>query len=95
MLTKNDKEEMREMFVEILSKNNEKVFQMFHDFTRSVRDEMHSLILASESRMMLRLEKLRTDIVNDIGSILDEAVLPQIAELQHEVKRIKLHVHMV
>ncbi len=94
MLTKNDKAEIRGIFIEVLSKNNEHIFQIMRDFKRDIRDEMHSLILASESRMMQRMDKLRSDIVNDIGSILDEAVLPQIAELQHEVKRIKLHVHM-
>ena len=98
MLTKNDKLEIRGIFTEVLSKNNEHIFQMMRDFKREIRDEVHSLIFASESRMMQRmdakLEKLRTDIVNDIGSILDEAVLPQIAELQHDVKRVKLHLHM-
>lgn len=88
MLTKKDKVELREMFVEILT-------GALHNMKRDIREETCALILASESRMMQRLEKLRHDIVNDIGSILDEAVLPQIAELQHEVRRIKLHVHMV
>lgn len=90
-LEKRLEKRLTQVFIAALKQNNIEV-------KREIRDEVHSLILASESRMMQRmdakLEKLRTDIVNDIGSILDEAVLPQIAELQHEVKRVKLHLHM-
>lgn len=83
MLDKNDVALLKGMFGELLHhelKANNKVFG--NDLKREIRDEVHTLITASESRLIKRMDRLRDEIVDDVGSLFDENVLPQITELQ-------------
>ncbi len=89
MLSKKDLEILRGMFRE----NNATFFRHVdtfgHDLKREIRDEMHSLIAASETRMTTLIKQeikgVREDIQllrTEVVEIIDESVLPQIADLQ-------------
>lgn len=96
----------REVLVEVLNsalKKNSKTWNdnldiRFSDFKHEVREEMDSVvtgaIFASESRMMKKMNEIKEEIIDGIGEILDEVVLPQIAELRIDVNRIKDRLQM-
>lgn len=91
MLDKQDIVQLRGVFREILVQNNA-------DLKVEIRDEMRSLLAATEARFksdMREMEsRLHGDIVGDIGTILDESVLPQIAELQRDMTKVKIHLQL-
>ncbi len=72
--------------------------QKLEDLKENLRDEMHSCISASEHRMMNRmdgaLERVKTEIIDAIGEIFDESVLPQISDLQIDMRQVKNHLQM-
>ena len=72
--------------------------QRLDDLKENIRDEMRSCISASETRMTNRmdgaLERVKTEIIDAIGEILDESVLPQISDLQADMRRVKNHLQM-
>ncbi len=106
MLNKNDVTMLRGMFVEVLDDRDVQwkadLDQRFHDFKHEIRDEIHSVVngavSASEARMMNRmdgsLERVKVEIIDAIGEILDESVLPQISDLQVDMRRVKNHLQM-
>lgn len=63
---------LREMF----SKNN-------CQLTRQIQNEVHSLIIASEKR-----------VIGSIAEILDISILPQIADLQRDMTLVKQHLQL-
>ncbi len=72
--------------------------QKLDDLKEGLRDEMRSCISASEARMTSRmdgaLERVKTEIIDAIGEILDESVLLQISDLQTDMRRVKNHLQM-
>ena len=78
MLDKQDITLLRGMFRE----NNE-------DLKRDIRDEIHSSILASEHRMITRMDAMEDRILSNFNSFMDISVLPQIAELQVDMLVVK------
>lgn len=61
---------------------------------RDLRLEMHDLITASERRLIARMDRLRTEIVTDVAEVLDECILPQIADLQDDMAMVKRHLKL-
>ena len=72
--------------------------QKMDDLKGNIRDEMRSCISAAETRMTNRmdgaLERVKTEIIDAIGEILDESVLPQISDLQSDMRKVKTHLQM-
>ncbi|HCC84010.1 TPA: hypothetical protein DEP96_04140 [Candidatus Uhrbacteria bacterium] len=96
MLHKNDMAAIRALMIEVLEST-------VHALRLDIRDEIYSANKALENSLrrdikadiqQLRIEMrvMRTEIVSDIGDILDGAILPQIAELQHDVAQLKVRV---
>lgn len=82
MLDKQDIVVLRGMFGEALRANN-------IDLKREIRDEVHSLIAASEHRMMGAMDRIKFDIIAEFSELLDVSILPQIAELQKDMVVVK------
>lgn len=78
MLEKRDFALLRKMFGELLVENNKILRQEMSDMTVNLRDEMHAMENRLIRRMDTRMEQLRSDIVSDIGSIIDDGILQQI-----------------
>ncbi len=53
------------------------------DLKRDIRDEVHALIVASAKR-----------VIHTITEFLDQAILPQIHELQTDMVRVKSHLKL-
>ena len=68
--------------------------QRFHDFRLDVRDEIHSCVSGSEGRMTKKMTEIKEEIIDGITEILDESILPQIADLRSDVDRIKTRLQM-
>jgi len=88
MFTKEDVKVLRGMFQE----NNKVLFghmdERDRDLKREIRDEMQSLISASEVRMIARIDAVEAKVDglrSDILEVIDDAILPQIAELQLKI----------
>ena len=86
MLSKKDIASLKMMVGELLVVNNQ---TLRSDLTYEIREEMHSLIAASETRMTTLVKQeikgVREDIQllrTEVVEIIDESVLPQIADLQ-------------
>lgn len=76
MFDANEIAQLRGILHEVLQQNNT-------DLKREMRDEVYSLISASEKR-----------IVSEIGELFDASVLPQIAELQSDMTKVKQHLQL-
>ncbi|KKW30661.1 MAG: hypothetical protein UY72_C0006G0012 [Candidatus Uhrbacteria bacterium GW2011_GWD2_52_7] len=72
MLDKQDIAMLRDIFQENI-----------RSLKRDIRDEMGSLIAASERR-----------VIEGVAELLDVSLLPQLADLQHDVVRIKTHIQL-
>lgn len=87
------------MFSFMLDKKDIQILQgMFLEnnaiLKRDLRLEMHDLITASERRLIARMDRLRTEIVTDVAEVLDECILPQIADLQDDMAMVKRHLKL-
>ncbi|MFZ2681488.1 MAG: hypothetical protein WAZ14_00070 [Patescibacteria group bacterium] len=67
-------------FGEILGQNN-------LDLIRTLRDEVHSIVTASEYRM-------KTAIISEVTNFIGESILPQIEEFQIDMKRVKIELKL-
>ncbi len=70
---------------------------MFHEAKIDMRDEMGARFLASETKMMTRMDRLEQKIdrvASDTAEIISDSILPQIDELRREDTRIKKFVGM-
>ncbi len=88
------RKEWRNDFRDILSQNNA-------DLKREIRDEMHSLISASEYRTTARIDNLsmkvdglKSEIVSEVCEVISDAILPQIHELQVDMRLVKNHLKL-
>jgi hypothetical protein len=79
MLSKNDIQILRGMFEE----NN-------HVLKREIRDEMHALIAASESKVIHRIELVKEEIIDGIIDTLDRDVYPRLNGHDQDIVRLKL-----
>ncbi len=84
---------IKEVVQDLLEQNN-------HMLKREIRDEIYSANKALENQLrrdmqQMRLDiysnmqKMRVEIVTDIGEILDQSILPQITSLDHRVLKIE------
>lgn len=98
MLDKQDIVQLRGVFQEVLVQNNA-------DLKVEIRDEMRSLLVATENRIMSemreRIGKVHSNmhdmekrIVHGISEVLDASILPQIAELQQDMTKVKIHLQL-
>lgn len=89
MLSKNDIQILRGMFRE----NNE-VFGS--RLKREIRDEVHALIAASESKVIHRLEtkieSIKEEIIDGIIDTLDRDIYPRLDGHDGDIVQLKLHV---
>ncbi len=89
MLSKNDIQILRGMFRE----NNE-VFGS--QLKREIRDEMHALISASESKVIHRLEakieSVKEEIIDGIIDVLDRDVYPRLDGHDQDIAQLRLQV---
>lgn len=73
--------------------------QHAQDMKADIRDEIRSSIAASEHRMKAHVEDVvgtaKKEIVTELSELLDASVLPQIAELQTDMTRVKQHSALV
>lgn len=78
---------------ELLEQNN-------HMLKREIRDEIYAVNKATENRLIVRMDNMerglrqemrdmRTEIVTDIGEILDQSILPQISNHEHRIFKIE------
>lgn len=88
MLNKNDIQVLRGMFRE----NNEQL-------KREIRDEMHSVVKASEAAMIRRMDALEYDVQKDIQTtrddiidVINDGILLQLEEHDREIRSIKHHL---
>ena len=88
------RKEWRNDFRDILSQNNA-------DLKREIRDEMHSLISSSEYRTTARIDNLsmkvdglKSEIVSEVCGVISDAILPQIHELQVDMRLVKNHLKL-
>ena len=86
MLSKKDIASLKMMVGELLVVNNQ---TLRSDLTYEIREDMHSLIAASETRMTTLVKQeikgVREDIQllrTEVVEIIDESILPQITDLQ-------------
>ncbi len=79
MLSKNDIQILCGMFEE----NN-------HVLKREIRDEMHALIVSSESKVIHRIELVKEEIIDGIIDILDRDVYPRLDGHDQDIAQLKL-----
>lgn len=94
MLSKNDMSALRGLMREaiidtvpgMIESNN-------HILKREIRDEVHSLIKASEVGILRRMDAmhngLRTEILDGVAEIIGERIVPQIDDLDRRVTRLE------
>jgi len=98
MLSKKDVALLRGMFQEQEVRIEARFDQKLDDLKESIRDEMYSVVngavSASEHRMMKRMDEIKEEIIDGITEIIDEGILPQISDLQADMRRVKTHLQM-
>lgn len=98
MLDKQDIAVLEGMFIRHTVSFKEIIKQNNVDLKRDIRDEVHSLIAASEHRMRIwmtsKLESLKTEIVSGVIDVVDGGVLPQIDDLRTDMIMIKGHLKL-
>ena len=86
MLSKNDLNELRGIMREVVEENNGVL-------KREIRDEVHSLIKASEAglirRMDEKMDQMKTEILDGVDDIVGGSLLPQIDDLDRRVIRLE------
>ncbi len=98
MLDTKDIEILRGMFRE----NNE-IFGA--QLKREIRDEMYSVVKASEAslirrmdsmkdELLTRMDSMKKEIIDGVIDVIDDGVLPQIEELQQDVITVKRHLKL-
>lgn len=85
MLDQQDIELLRGMFADQDKRFLAAIKDNNHELKREIRDETHSLLRATEVRMDVKLEKIKTEIVTEVADMLDTSILPQIADLQRDI----------
>lgn len=88
MLDQHDIELLRGLFAEQDKRFLAAIKTNNQDLKREIRDEVHALISASEQR-------IKTEITANIAELLDNAILPQIADLQRDMTLVKQHLQLV
>lgn len=92
MLSKNDIAMLHGMFGKLMKENNE-IFG--RELKREIRDEMHSLIAASESRVITRLEAkiehVKEEIIDGVIDMLDRTVYPRLDRHDQEIAQLQVH----
>ncbi|HCC83883.1 TPA: hypothetical protein DEP96_03465 [Candidatus Uhrbacteria bacterium] len=73
---------IKETVKDLLEQNN-------HILKLELRDEMYAMNKAMENRLVKKIEDTRTEIITDIGEILDQAILPQIGNHEHRLFKIE------
>ncbi len=80
---------LRGMFGETLTTELRVNNQILTDeIKRDIRDEMHSIVKASESVLRREIHQMRDDILD----VINEGILPQIDEHDREIRGIKHHL---
>lgn len=69
--------------------------QKLHDLRLDVRDEIHSCISASESRMMKYINEIKVEIIDGLTDTLDEFVFPRLTDLEKDMGLVKVRLQMV
>ncbi len=60
-----------------------------HILKREIRDEIHSLIKASEAGLIRRMDAIKGEILDGVAEIIDDRVLPQIDDLDRRVLHLE------
>lgn len=83
--------EQDQRFLEAMKQNNQ-------DLKEEIRDEMRALLGATETRIKselgAKIDSVEKRITTDIAELLDTSVLPQIAELQRDMTKVKQHLQL-
>lgn len=60
-----------------------------HILKREIRDEMHSLMKASEAGLIRRMDEMKVEIVDGILEVLNDDVLPRVHVLEEDMIVVK------
>lgn len=89
---------MREVVFDVVSgalkEQDARFDQKLHDLRLDVRDEIHSCVSASETRMTKKMIEIKEEIIDGITEIIDEGIFPQISDLRVDVDQIKVRLQM-
>lgn len=92
------KAQFKEQLEEQLAKQDKRFDIKLENLKVDLRDEIHSCVSASETRMISRMDmiaiNLRKGIVSDIVDFVDEAILPQIEQHNLDIARINTHLKL-
>lgn len=94
MLSKKDVTLLRGMFQEQESRFDQKLDNLRVDLQDEMHSVVHGAIFASETRMMKRMDEIKEEIIDGITEVIDEGILPQISDLQADMRRVKNHLQM-
>lgn len=96
MLDTNDIRVLQGMFEASENKTEARFKQLdqkINDLESNLRDQIHSTVSASEQRMTAKIaaaiEASERKIILDICDFLDQAIIPQLDQHDHEIKFIK------
>jgi hypothetical protein len=62
---------------------------MLTDQKIEIRDEIHSLIKASEARLMRHAAMMREEILDGVSTFIDDQLLPQIDNHERRIVRLE------
>lgn len=85
MLNTKDVKMLRGMFGELLEANN-------HVLKREIRDEVHSLIKASEAGLIRRMDAMEQRLHNDLISFIDDDYSPRMYGCEQGLAFVKHHL---
>lgn len=89
-----------EVLAEALKEQDARFDQKLVDLRLDIRDEIHSVVSASETRTMKKMDEMgrelrkemhgiKEEIIDGITDVLDESVLPQLDEHAKDIRLIK------
>lgn len=101
MLSKNDMSALRGLMREVIietvpgmMRENNEIFGS--QLKREIRDEIHSLIKASEAGLIRRMDEMEIRLIqrmdggfDAINELIDDGILPQVNDLDRRVTRLE------
>lgn len=99
MLSKKDITLLQGMFHEQEERFDKKMDIKLHDLRLDMRDELHAVVKATEVSILRKMDEkmttMKEEIIDAVIDALDEGILPQIAELQQDMVKVKRPLHFV
>jgi hypothetical protein len=59
------------------------------ELKREIRDEMHSLIKASEAGLIRRMDDMETRLLDSMSSMVGDTLVPQLDDHEHRLVRLE------